>query len=191
MYLWINGRWYFFIGVIDGYSRYEIDWELLVSMRAEEVTLVVQRALEKNPGVHPEIVHDHGTQFTGREFKQLIKRFELSQIKTRLYHPESNGVMERFLRSLRDGLSEEELKDLGRAREIVKKWIDYYNNERLHAGIKYLRPRDYHYGEPEKLIQERKEKLRLARKHRQEVNRQRWEEQNRSKETQSKSLIFT
>lgn len=191
MYLWINGRWYFFVGVIDGYSRYLIDWELLVSMRADEVTLVMQRALEKNPGLRPEIVNDNGTQFTGHEFKKLIKRFELAQIKTRLHHPESNGIMERFLRNLREGISENELKDLGRAREIIKEWVAYYNNERLHAGIKYLKPRDYYYGEPEKLLEARKEKIRLARERRKEINRQRQGGQNSPKESRAKSPILT
>lgn len=191
MYLWVSGRWYFFVGVIDGYSRYVVHWELLVSMRADEVSLVVLRALEKNPEAHPEIVNDHGTQFTSRDFKALIKRFELTQIKTRLHHPESNGVIERFHRSLREELSERELKDLGSARMIISQWVDYYNEKRLHAGIEYLRPADYHYGKPEKLLRERRQKLSRAREHRRVINLSNLMEVNHSKENLLKSPIFS
>jgi transposase InsO family protein len=189
MYLWLNGRWYFYVGVIDGYSRYLVHGELLVSMTADEVSLVVQRALEKHPGAKPEIVNDNGTQFTGHEFKRLIKRFELSQIRIRINHPESNGTIERFYRTLREGLSESELSDLGKAREIIREWVEYYNNERLHAGIRYLRPKDYYYDEPEKLIAQREEKLSQARERRKEINSQAKLEQNSPKLELQKSLF--
>jgi len=119
MYLWLADRWYFFVGVIDGYSRYVVHWELLTSMQAEEITLVVQWALERCPGAHPVIVNDNGGQFTGKEFKKLLKRFQLQQIRTKVRHPESNGIIERFHRSLRGKLSEKDLKNLSLAREII------------------------------------------------------------------------
>ena len=195
MYLWLTGRWYFFVGMLDGYSRYIVHWELLTSMRADDVTLVAQRALEKVPGCRPEIVSDNGKQFTSRDFRTLVKQFQLHQIFIRVHHPESNGVMERFHRSLRDGLSDKELVDLSRAREIIGHWVNYYNNERLHAGILYMRPRDYYLGYRDELLQERKQKLQEARDRRRTINLQRWankiirEEQNHKNLRLEKSLI--
>lgn len=170
MYLWVAGRWYFFVGVLDGYSRYIVHWELLTSMRSEEVTLVVQKALEKTPGATPEVVSDHGGQFTSRDFRALIKHFQLQQILIRVHHPESNGAIERFHRSLRDGVSDKELNDLSRAREIIGKWVEYYNSERLHAGIEYMRPKDYYSGSRYELHEERKRKLQNARDRRRAAN---------------------
>jgi putative transposase len=191
MYLWLSGRWYFYVGVIDGYSRYLVHGELLTTMSADDVCAVVHRALEKHPGEHPEIVNDNGTQFTSHEFKRLIKRFELSQIRIRVQHPESNGTIERFFRNLRDGLSESELSDLGKAREIIREWVEYYNNERLHAGIRYLRPKDYYYGNPDQLIAQREEKLRQAREHRKEENNRLKSGQNPLRLETKKSPIYT
>lgn len=190
MYLWLAGRWYFFVGVIDGYSRYLVHWELLTSMHADEVTLVVQKALEKYPNTAPEIVNDNGGQFTGKEFKKLLKRFQLHQIKTRLHHPESNGIIERFHRSLREELSEKDLLNLGQAREIIGQWVDYYNQKRLHGGIKYLRPIDYYFDNPDKLIAARNEKLAQARKRRITINREMSNQANRSNPIPTKSLIY-
>jgi len=195
MYLWVEGRWYFFVGVLDGYSRYLVHWELLTSMRADDVTLVVERALEKVPGAKPEIVSDHGSQFTSKDFRALVKQFQLNQILIRLRHPESNGVIERLHRSLREGLSEKELHDLSRARVIISTWVEYYNNERLHAGIFYLRPKDFYLGREEELLQERNNKLQNARDRRRTINLQRCcyliirEESNHTKLNLEKSLI--
>jgi putative transposase len=189
MYLWLSGRWYFFVGVIDAYSRYVVHWELLTSMQAEQITLVVQLALEKYPGVCPVIVNDNGSQFTGKEFKKLIKRFQLRQIRTRVHHPESNGVIERFHRSLREELSEKDLKNLSLAREIIGQWVDYYNHQRLHGGLKYLRPANYHFGNPDQLIEIRKTKLAKARQLRKIKNIERLNEANRSNLQPLKSPI--
>jgi putative transposase len=189
MYLWLAGRWYFFVGVIDGYSRYLVHWELLTTMKAEDITLVVHRALEKYPSAKPEIVHDNGSQFTSKEFKKLIQRFKLAQIRIRLHHPESNGTIERFHRSLREEMSDKNLQDLGQARVMIGQWVDYYNHERLHAGIKYLRPADYYFGNPEQLIEIRKTKLMKARINRKLENQRRLIEDNRSKQIPDKSPI--
>jgi transposase InsO family protein len=170
-----EGRWYFFVSIIDGFSRYLIHWELLTSMRADDVSLVVQKALEKIPGVMPEIVSDNGSQYTSRDFKALIKQFHLHHIQIRIQHPESNGIVERLHRSLREGLSDQEMEDLSHAREIIGKWVAYYNNERLHAGIMYLRPRDYYLGHQEALLEERRMKLQKARARRRILNLQRRE----------------
>lgn len=173
MYLWIEGRWYFLTSILDAYSRYIVHWELLRTMRAEEVTLVLQAALEKVPGANPKIVNDHGTQFTSKEFKKLIRHFELEQIFIRLRHPESNGTIERYHRSVRDdGLSEKDLKSYHQAVNIIAKWVNHYNNERLHAGIMYLRPNDYYIGNPDQLIKERKDKLNKSRINRRLKNRE-------------------
>ena len=172
MYLWIAGRWYFFVSVIDGYSRYIVHWELLNSMRADDITLVVHRALEKVSGETPDIVSDNGCQYTSRDFKMLIKHFQLKHITIRIRHPESNAVVERLHRSVRDGLSDKELRDLSHARQIIGEWVVYYNKKRLHAGIMYLRPEDYHVGRQEFLLQERREKLHQARINRRKVNLQ-------------------
>jgi putative transposase len=170
MYLWVAGRWYFLVSVLDSYSRYIVAWELVLTLAAAEVVNVVHQALEQRPGVHPRIVRDNGSQFVAKEWRQLVAHFGLVDIAIRVRHPESNGRIERYHRSVREeGLADAEPKDLYEARQIVTDWVGYYNGERLHAGIQYLRPADYYLGNPEELITERRRKLEEASKHRKEV----------------------
>lgn len=68
MYLWVHGRWYFLVSVLDSYSRYIVHWELALSMLAAEVAGVVAVAMEKVPGKRPRIVRDNGSQFVAKEW---------------------------------------------------------------------------------------------------------------------------
>lgn len=175
MYLRVEDTWYFLVTVLDAYSRYVVHWDLLTSMTAADVRLVIQDALKKT-GANPEIVTDNGSQFTAKDFRELVHDFELEHIRIRTYHPESNGKLERFHRSTRDALDEQELKNLGRAREILGRWVEFYNSERLHASLNYLPPAEYWEGDPEARMEERREKLERARKHREMINRARLQE---------------
>lgn len=179
MYLWVAGRWYFFIGVLDAFSRMIVHWALLETASAADVRACVQSALKKHPTARPRIVTDNGVQFTSREFKKLVKEFSMKEIKIRIKHPQSNGKIERFHRSLREeALGEKELKNKYTAIDIIDSWVGYYNYERLHAGINYLRPIDYYNGSHAKRLKERKEKLDMATKIRQAENRRRFEREN-------------
>jgi len=173
MYLRIGDAWYFLVTVLDAYSRYVVHWELLTTMTAADVRLVVQHALEITPNAKPQIVTDNGTQFTAADFKALVRRFEIEHIRIRTYHPESNGVLERFHRSTREELGDRELTNLTQTRELIGQWVRHYNEDRLHAGLSYLPPAEYHNGEPHKRMAERQAKLERGRERRDEANRQR------------------
>lgn len=175
IYLRVADVWYtFLVTVLDAYSRYVVHWELLSSMTANGVRLVVQQAVEKT-GAEPEVVTDNGSQFTSKDFKEMVRLFELEHIRIRTYHLESNGRLERFHRSTRYALSEVELENLSRARILIGQWVEHYNHHRLHAALQYLPPAGYYEaaGDPEARIAERKEKLERARKRRERINRER------------------
>lgn len=175
MYLRIEDTWYFLVTVLDAYSRYVVHWDLLTSMSAVEVRVVIHDALKKT-GASPEIVTDNGSQFTAKDFRGLVHDFDLEHIRIRTYHPESNGKVERFHRSTREALDEKELSNLGKAREIIGRWVEFYNGSRLHAGLNYLSPAEYWDGDPQARLQERREKLERARERRENINRQRLQE---------------
>jgi len=95
-------------------------------MRAADVGLVIQDASERSSMatavVKAEIVSGNGSQFISKDFKQLVRQVALSHIRIRTYHPESNGVLERYHRTTREELSEEDLRNLSHAREIIARW---------------------------------------------------------------------
>jgi putative transposase len=48
--------------------------------------------------------------------------------------------------------------------------VRWYNTERLHSSLGYLRPLDYYRGDPKSLHEARRRKLTAARHHRRERN---------------------
>jgi putative transposase len=163
MYLYIHSRWYYLVDIIDGYSRFMVNWSLNLTMESETVTMTVQNALDKlgnRRKGEPRIVHDNGSQFIGHEWHNFVKGAGVTDIKTRIAHPESNGRVERLHRTHREeGLTEEALTGYYTALDAMELWDEYYNYRRPHSAIKYLVPADYYRGNPDDRIAERKEKL--------------------------------
>ncbi len=151
MYLWVKGRWYFLVSILDSYSRYIVYWELALSMRAQEIAEITAVALEQAPGKKPRIVRDNGSQFVAKEWREVMRHFELEEIPIRIRHPESNGRIERYHRSVREeafgeAFGDTDVDNFYRARDLLGKWVRYYNEERLHSALKYLRAVDYYRG---------------------------------------------
>ena len=80
--------------------------------------------------------------------------------------------MERAYRTFREALEGEELTNLLEAQDVLARLVRWYNEERLHSALGFLRPVDYYRGEPGLLHEARRLKLRAARHRRKEVNLQ-------------------
>jgi len=78
-------------------------------------------------------------------------------------HPQSNGKLERFHRTLKgEHVRRSSYLSYEDACERMASWVAYYNSERLHSSICYLTPDDVFYGKKEKRLAERREKLHTA-----------------------------
>lgn len=166
-YLNISGTFYYFCGLLDGCSRYIVHWEIRESMTEADVETILQRAREKFPDARPRIISDNGPQFIARDFKEFIRLSGMTHVRTSPYYPESNGKIERFHQSLkRECIRPKTPLSLDDARRIVAGYVDHYNNERLHAAIGYLTPKDKMEGRAEVILADRRRKLRQAKEDR-------------------------
>ncbi len=66
-----EGRFYFLICVLDGYSRSTIHWDLRENMKDTDAGIVQQRVIEKYLVTQTRLITDNGKQFVGKEFKTL------------------------------------------------------------------------------------------------------------------------
>jgi len=80
--------------------------------------------------------------------------------------------MERANRTIAEALEGEELTDYLQAVKVIARLIRWYNEQRLHSALGFLRPADYYRGKPEELYAERRQKLIVARHRRREKNLQ-------------------
>lgn len=168
-YINTGGTFYFLISVLDGFSRYIVHWELRETMKELDIELVVAKGIEKHPGVKPRIISDNGPQFIAKDFKEFVREYGLTHVRTSPYYPQSNGKIERWHGSLKNecirpscpATKEEAEKRIG-------KYVVHYNTVRLNSAIGYITPADCLAGLSEVIGQERDRKLEAARKLRQE-----------------------
>ena len=100
----------------------------------------------------------------------MLAEYGLAHQRIKPHCPEENGLVERSNRTLREALEETEFTDRQQAEETLEKIIGWYNDERLHSALGYLRPMDYYRGQPLELHEARRQKLAQARHRRRETN---------------------
>jgi putative transposase len=71
-----------------------------------------------------------------------------------------------------EALEGEELTDYVQAMKVIDPLIRWYNEERLHSALRFLRPADYYRGDPDGRCAEWRRKLADARHRRKEKNLQ-------------------
>jgi transposase InsO family protein len=166
-YLNLGGSFYFLISVLDGFSRYIVHWEIRESMREQDVELVLARAMEKHPGVQPRIISDNGPQFIAKDFKEFIRTYNLTHVRTSPYYPQSNGKLERWHGSIKQEcirLTCPATKE--EAEKRVTSYVHHYNHVRLHSALGYITPADCLAGLSQVIGEERDRKLETARQRR-------------------------
>lgn len=172
-YIKIGNIFYFLIMLLDGYSRFLLDWELMPDMLGSSVEMFVQKGKEKYPWAHPMLIHDNGGQFISKDFKELVSRINITSVHTRRNHPQTNGKIERMNGTVKnEALRPNSPSSYQEACEILNQYAYTYNYQRLHAGINYLRPADMLFGRGNKILNEREIKIKYARQVRQQENRE-------------------
>lgn len=177
MHLQVAGRTYYYIAFLDEWSRCLVHHELLRSMDGASVSLAAQRAIERwrravgPAAAAPEIRSDNGSGYVSREFRETLAGAGLRHQKIKPHCPEENGLVERSNRTIREAWEAAgEADDFHAAEAVLAKLVRWYNEERLHRALGYLRPLDFYRGKPEELQRERTRKLAVARQRRKETN---------------------
>ncbi len=162
-YINICGTFYFLCSILDGHSRFVIHWEIRDTMKAFEVETVIQRAREQFPGERPRIISDNGPQFVAKDFKEFIRLCGMTHVRTSFYHPQSNGNMERWYKTLKTGCIRVATPlSLEDARRLIAEFVTYYNTVRLHSAIAYITPADKLAGSAGAIWAARRQKLAAA-----------------------------
>jgi transposase InsO family protein len=163
----IGGTFYYLCSILDGYSRFIVQWDIRESMTEADVEIVLQRAHEAYPAATPRIISDNGPQFIARDFKEFIRISGMTHVRTSPYYPQSNGKIESWHKSLkRECIRPSTPLSLEEARRAVTRFVEHYNTVRLHSGIGFITPKDKLDGRAESIFAKRDRKLQEARERR-------------------------
>lgn len=98
--------------VVDSHSKW-IEACIMRSTTAE-ATVNQLRELFSRFGLPRTIVSDNGPQFISQHFEDFVKRNNVCHLRCAPYHPQSNGLAERAVRTIKFGLAKLTGGDLGK-----------------------------------------------------------------------------
>lgn len=145
-----TGALLWLFAVIDHYSDEVLGWHIVEVGRGdrfaalEPLKLALRRvrgAVAKDVGAEIAVRHDWGPQYRSGDFKRELKYWGLRNSPALVHEPETNGVIERFFRTLKEEcLWVERFADAEEARRIVGRWIETYNRHWLIERHGYRTP---------------------------------------------------
>lgn len=138
--------WLYLATVIDLASRRVVGWAMADHMRAELVCDALQMAIENRQPAPGAMFHsDRGTQYTSKEFTDLLTKHEMIQSLSRPRQCWDNAVAESFFASLKlECIYRHALPTRAHARRAVFDYIEvFFNRRRLHSALGYLTPVAY------------------------------------------------
>jgi transposase InsO family protein len=166
----IHGTFYYLCAVLDGASRYLVDWRLRETMKTIDVEILLQRAREKFPAARPRIISDNGPQFIAKDFKEFIRISGMTHVRTSPYYPQSNGKLERWNGSIKSECIRPGVPlSLADAERLIEQYVRVYNKQRLHSALGYVTPLARLEGRQTQIHAARDHKLAVAREQRKQA----------------------
>lgn len=121
--------------LIDVYSRWTFA-KAYENMNARKSIDFVLEAQKESRFHFNMLQSDHGPEF-GKWFVEQVKK---SHRYTRIGKPNDNAHIERFNRTLQEECLDKVPNDINSINCALKKYLRYYNHERVHGGINYQIP---------------------------------------------------
>jgi len=137
--------------VIDAHAREAIAWRAAANagISGSDVRDMMLESVEKRFGEPRapntiEFLSDNGSPYTAAETQKFAGQVNLVSHFTPVASPESNGVAEAFVKTFkRDYVDVNPLPDAETVLPLISKWMEDYNENHPHSGLKMRSPREY------------------------------------------------
>lgn len=121
--------------LIDVYSRWCYAWAV-ERINTRMSTEFLKKAQSKAPFRFHCIQSDHGSEFSNH----FTERIKILHRHSRVKKPNDNAHLERFNRTLQEECLRYHALDVNILKRAIPKYLNYYNNQRLHLGLNLKTP---------------------------------------------------
>ena len=173
----VGWGWYYLSTVLDDYSRYILAWTLTTTMAATDVATTLDLARAKagvdRVAVHhrPRLLSDNGPCYISGQLATYLATHGLTHTRGKPYHPMTQGKIERYHRSMKNVVKLEHYYSPWELERAIGRFVEHYNNRRLHESLQNVTPADVYYGRQATILS-RRERIKLATlKRRKRMNR--------------------
>ena len=131
--------------VMDLFNREIISYSISLHPDLWQVREMLSGLFEKLPENATPLFHsDQGWQYQHAEYQQLLKEHNIKQSMSRKGNCMDNGAMENFFGRLKvEMFYGEKFESVNAFIDELKRYIDYYNNERISLKLKGMSPVQY------------------------------------------------
>ena len=157
----IGWGWYYLCTVLDDFSRYIIAWRLAPTMAATDVQDTLTLALDVT-GVtqvrvkhRPRLLSDNGPAFIAEALAAFLKPYDIPQIHGRPHHPQTQGKIERYHRSMKSIVLLTTFYFPWELEQAIADFVAYYNYERYHESLDNVTPADVFFGRHKEVLSQR------------------------------------
>ena len=153
--------WYYLSTILDDYSRFVVAWRLCTTMSTQDVSDTLDGALRftgHDQVKHkPRLLSDNGPSYISGELAAYLKDNGMTHTRGKPYHPQTQGKIERWHRSLKNQILLENYYLPGELENQIQAFIHYYSHERYHESLHNLTPADVFYGKGEEILKRRQQ----------------------------------
>ena len=148
----IGWGWMYLSTILDDYSRYVIAWKLCTTMKAEDVKDTLKLALKASGcdaakvSHRPRLLSDNGSSYVAEELAQFLESQKMSHVRGAPCHPQTQGKIERWHKTLKNRLLLENYYLPGDLKRQIASFIEHYNHHRYHESLNNLTPADVYFG---------------------------------------------
>lgn len=103
----------------------------------------------------PRLLSDNGPCYISGELEDYLKDNGLTHTRGRPYHPQTQGKIERWHRSMKNQILLNHYHMPSELEEHLQKFVNYYNHERYHESLDNLTPADVFYGRGQEILEQR------------------------------------
>jgi transposase InsO family protein len=151
------------VAFMDDHSRFIVAYGLHATASGAMVLETLRSGIASYQ-TPEEVLTDNGSQYVtwrGKSaFTRECERLGIKQIVAKPRHPRTLGKVERFWGTLwRECVESSIFIDLGDARTRIGHFIDYYNFQRPHMGLKGLVPADRYFKAAQEVLKTLKERV--------------------------------
>ena len=137
--------------LIDAHDREIISWRGVANagISGSDVRDMMLEAVERRFGTHRaseqiEVLTDNGSAYTAKETRVFAQQLGLKSCFTPVASPQSNGMSEAFVKTLkRDYVRVNPLPDAETVLRLIGNWIEDYNENHPHSGLKWKSPHEF------------------------------------------------
>lgn len=131
--------------VLDLFNNEVISYSVSTSPNLEQIKEMLNGLFDKLPKDATPIFHsDQGWQYQHAEYQRLLSEHNITQSMSRKGNCIDNGAMENFFGRLKvEMFFGEKFESVNTFIDELKKYIHYYNNERISLKLKGMSPVQY------------------------------------------------